>query len=330
MKVRDLIRIAFTEWDCWQIAIRPRESVPLYQGNGAGFALVPNSFRYWRADPFLWKYQDDNYLFVEMYDRLKRKGVIGVSKITDGMCGKFHICLTLPFHLSYPCVFTCGEKTYMLPECYQSEEIALYRCTRFPSHWEKDSIISDCVAADTTPLCMGVPKTWKQFSFFTTVFPSVSRRINDNMSIISAMGEKPRKAVYSTVSRPAGHFIVVDGRVIRPAQDDTKRYGSSLFFYQVDCCDPSHYSEHTLLRVLPPEHDAAENEICISLRNNQKNTTFSGIHTYNSNDDYEVIDLLINEKKSAGAFFWRIAGMFYRWTERKNGKTKNQYHYSCL
>lgn len=68
----------------WHVVIRKRGGKTLYQGNGEGFTPVSNDWRYWRADPFLFRHQNKDYLFVEMYDRWKRKGVIGVCRIRNG------------------------------------------------------------------------------------------------------------------------------------------------------------------------------------------------------------------------------------------------------
>ena len=83
------------------------------------FILLRQACRYWYADPFVFKYNDTNYLFCEMYDRFKRKGVIGVAKFNDYKNVKFKTCLETNFHLSYPCIYEYNGNIYMIPESYQ-------------------------------------------------------------------------------------------------------------------------------------------------------------------------------------------------------------------
>ena len=77
----------------WVIAIRKNGGEKLYDGNCEQFHLVKNNTRYWRADPFLFKHNGNNYLFAEMYDRKKKKGVIGAARINNGRVGRFKVVL---------------------------------------------------------------------------------------------------------------------------------------------------------------------------------------------------------------------------------------------
>jgi hypothetical protein len=142
------------EHNTWQIAIRPKSETPLYKGNGKGFLIVPNSNRYWRADPFVFKHNGKNYIFAEMFDRKTNKGVIGVAKIKGNKCSRFKVCLDLNCHLSYPCVYENENGIFMLPECSASGEAAVYKCTKFPLKWTKEETIIDCPVVDTTPFLM--------------------------------------------------------------------------------------------------------------------------------------------------------------------------------
>lgn len=161
----------------WQVAIRLRGDQALYEGNVQGFQCVTNTVRYWYADPFLFCFNGQDYLFVEMFDRWKKKGVIGVCKVSNGKCGRFRLCLELPWHLSYPCVFEDEVGIHMIPECYQSGEVWMYRCVKFPYRWERERCLTKGLAVDTTPAGKG--------QWFTTFFASADQRKNDNLWRIS-------------------------------------------------------------------------------------------------------------------------------------------------
>ena len=107
-KLKNLIEYAddlSKEYESWHLAFRSIEKRTLFEGNSDGFIVIPNTIRYWKADPFLFSYKGKEYVFCEMYDRISHKGVIGVAKIRKNRCSKFRVCLDLPHHLSFPYIF---------------------------------------------------------------------------------------------------------------------------------------------------------------------------------------------------------------------------------
>ena len=77
----------------------------------------PKNKRYWIADPFLFDYGKNTFLFYEVYDRIKRKGLIGYSIIdSEGIITEPQIVLEEKHHLSFPYVFEYKGGIYMMPE----------------------------------------------------------------------------------------------------------------------------------------------------------------------------------------------------------------------
>lgn len=283
---RFLNLLAVPEHYEWTIALRKKNGKALYEGNNSPFIVVPNSDRYWAADPFLVKDHEKNYLFAELYDRIQEKGVIGVAKITHGKCGRFRVCLESPYHLSYPCIYQRDGFYYMIPECYQSGKITVYKCVDFPMKWEKDRDLAEFVAVDTTP----VPNCIDEI-FLTTVFNSKENRINNNISYLQG-GKCIRLIDNDLRLRSAGNFILDDGRLIRPVQDCSTRYGGALLFNEVMKLNEEELIESTIATV-QPNIKGEDGNIPICVANGT--SKFSGIHTYNQNEDYEVIDLRIDD-----------------------------------
>lgn len=280
------------ENEVWQIAIRPKSDVSLFNGNAKDFYLVPNSNRYWRADPFIFKYKDMNYLFAEMYDRKTKKGVIGVSKVKNGKCKRFKVCLDTEFHLSYPCIYDEDNEIYMIPESFESGEIAVYKSVRFPYEWKKVKSINNIPAVDTTPVFD--KKGCKMFftSLYETKFGG-----NDNLYGFEEGKDIIPLFTSNTSVRSAGH-IIYGKDIIRPIQDDTGHYGNSLIFSVIDNLDINNYKEHQVLRVLPPNVQCSQDQVSVSLANDRGKLEYIGVHTYNSNEDYEVIDLKISKQSN--------------------------------
>ncbi len=276
----------------WQVALRKRNGKTLYQGNTEGFSIIPNSIRYWRADPFLLTHHGNDYLFVEMFDRWKKKGVLGVCRIRNGRCGRFKICLELPWHLSYPCVFESKTGLYMIPECYQSGEVWIYRCTDFPCKWEREQRILSGYAVDTTPY----GEKW-----LTTIFESPDARVNDNLWLLTADGKKELLKQRDFVARGAGHIIHHEGECIRPSQNCMGSYGSNIQFNRIRCSNDGKYQEDVLLQIYAPDATCAQDGLRLTCKGAGK-TKYNGVHTYNLNESYEVIDLRIAQPTSLTSF----------------------------
>ncbi len=270
----------------YAIAFRQRNGKALYESNCSpeGFILIKNTFRYWMADPFLIKFNGVNYLFVEMFDKKHSKGVIGYAKLKGNHCGRFHICLRENYHLSYPCVFKRDGNIYMIPEAKDNNEVALYKAAKFPKKWEKVKTILPQPCVDTTPF------VYNDANYcFTTIANEHSS--DDNLFLIyEKSGECKQLLKDNLCLRSAGNVIFEKDNMIRPSQDDTV-YGDAVIFNRVDRFSSDDYCETAYKRVLPPGSEANSENVCVNLINNTKNIQFNGLHTYNANNDYEVIDL---------------------------------------
>jgi len=298
----------------WQIAIRHRSHRALYEGNGTGFYAVKNTMRYWFADPFLFSHNGRDFLFAEMFDRWTEKGVIGVCQIRNGKCGNFRVCLELPWHLSYPCVYEDETGIHMIPECYQSGEVWVYRCVEFPYRWEKERKLLDGYAVDTTPCLFDGNRVW-----LTTRFESLDKRNNDNLWQINEKdGSLNNVAPKSYTSRCAGHIITDDRFLIRPSQNCCRSYGENLVFNR-GFFKNGVYQETPFMKVIPSDID--NNGDAVQVKCEGLKAKCSGLHTYNINSRYEVIDLRFSGKRS-------IVTLLKNWSKHMAKKIKNRDNYA--
>lgn len=270
----------------WHIAIR-KKGKPLYEGNTRTtfFTVINNSLRYWCADPFLLKYNGLNYLFFEMYDRLKRKGVIGYRVIDkDGKLSKMHKAYEGEFHLSYPNIFFHGNDIVIVPESSAANELFYLRAVDFPNVWEKHTMIKDFMCADST-FCNFRGKK------FILTSPIIKGEHSKYLCVSQIKDELHFEKINKNfvvndkkTARMAGNCIVTEDIVIRPSQDCCLTYGSALNFSKIEEIDDGKLNE-VLMKCITTADIAITN-----------NLRYDGIHTYNANDDYEVIDLKTNEK----------------------------------
>lgn len=257
----------------WTIAYRPRvNQATLIDNTNAPFRKITNSWRYWRADPFLIEHEGKTWLFAELYDRIKRKGVLGCRELIGG---KWRIILDEPFHLSYPFVFEHNGAYYMIPESFKSGKILLYKANSFPYSWELVQQLKEMSAVDSTLL--QTPSG--QYLLTVHVVNSIGTL---TLVPIANDGSLQPACTVSTPQdcncRPAGKAFIKNGMLIRPAQDCSKGYGYGLNFTHITKISNNHFEETLLLKVLPKDI-----RIC-RVSNPQ------GIHTYNCSSQYEVID----------------------------------------
>ena len=271
------------EGTIWGLALRQVNGKYLYDGNFSEFTIIKNSFRYWRADPFLFEHNGETYIFAELFDRLKAKGKIGVAKIKNGKCGKFKICLDLPWHLSYPCVYKKNNKIYMVPECARSGKITVYKSKNFPYEWEEAYVLYEGAGVDTTP----VQTESNRFGFYTTLKTKDNNK-NDCLYYIDNDTKQAKLLIENDLTvRSAGHVFSAGAQMLRPAQDCKNSYGGGLFFKTIEDCSVEHFKESNYRRI-----DASD------IKTNNSSVAFNGIHTYNKTNSYEIIDLSYDVGKS--------------------------------
>ncbi len=274
--------------DEWIIAIRRKENC-LLSRSGGGFKIIPNSLRYWCADPFLLDIDNTTFLLFEMYDRLRGKGLIGYRVLKGGKYSKMRVLIDDKGHLSYPFIIKHNGNYYIMPE---SNSQKIVYCTKLECDGENlrigdKHIVINGKFVDTTLLEYGDKKY-----FFTT---DLSK--GDNVSNLTIFDEKFETKMILTGefdksnARMGGNFILSDKDIYRVSQDCSKGYGTGLNFSKINI-EGNNYSEQLISKITVSD---------ISLDSNKK---YDGIHTYNFNNDYEVIDL----KKSKVINLVRILG----------------------
>lgn len=287
--------------DYWVIAYRKRDGEQkdrdslLHGGSMEGFCLVPQKRFITQADPFLFTYEGNTWLFYERQDLTDMKGTLWCRNLDDAH-GKPVCVLEEPFHLSYPQVFAYGSEIYMLPETRNAGEIRLYRCVRFPDRWEKADTLFELAAVDTTILPGGDGVCY--FFTYTESCLEIYRCEMEREKFRIIKRERIYRSGVSVTVRPGGFLIEEEGVLYRPAQNCTDYYGQELIIDQIDRLDGGTFEEHEHTRLSPEQIDIA-------------GVHGVGIHTYNRNDRYEVIDILHRESSVwtiGKKLWWKIRG----------------------
>ncbi len=285
----------------WNIAIRKKEDKSLWEKGGESkeFTVLPNTIRYWAADPFIISVGEKEYLFFEMFDRLKSKGLIGYREINGDKIGKMKIAYEAEHHLSFPYIFEYKNEYYMMPEYSEGKELFVLKAIHFPDKWEKiESWMQGKRLVDSVLL------NHERENYLLTQ-DLKSGYSSEKLSIFIRKGKewvphKQNPIVKSLANaRLAGKTFFENNQLIRVAQDCQDGYGTKLHFNNIMKLSEDEYEEE-MFRTISVEDIIVDSK-----------ERFCGIHTYNSNDCYEVIDLKNPDRIRIGNILnimWRIIG----------------------
>lgn len=223
----------------WSIGIyagkSPFNLIPDENGNNPVLTAknvtdVPASFV---ADPFMVKEDSKWYMFFEVMNKCTHQGDIGLATSNDGYRWAYRqIVLNEPFHLSYPYVFKFQDEYYMIPDCFETHSVRLYKAVVFPTHWTfVKTLISGGDFVDSS-LIRHDGKWWLFAS--TPGWDILNLFYADELT--GPWKEHPQNPVIrwnKHIARPGGRILVFDNKIIRFAQDDAPSYGNKVRAFEV-------------------------------------------------------------------------------------------------
>lgn len=263
----------------WNVAFRKKKDKLILDDQETPFTLIPNTWRTWEADPFLFEYKGETYIFAEIFDFITRRGSIGYTSYRNGKWSRWKKVISEEFHLSYPNIFIYNNDIYMIPESSADASLRLYRAVLFPDKWELVRKMADGVQwVDTTfgyendrrfAITRDV-SNWEQQS-------DLRLDLSDMLDII-----KIEQICESNIehSRLGGNLFNYSDAKIRVTQDCSSHYGGALIFSKFD--DRNLVERGMGLPILYLKPD--------DLRFS-KEKKWCGLHTYNLSENYEVVDV---------------------------------------
>lgn len=266
MRIIDKIKKAFIGGE-WYVAFRTVEE------NKWEIAAAPKG--QWCADPFVFQDGNDHYIFVEQYRKDKDKGCIGYYKFEKGIPVNKGIIIENSYHMSYPDVFKYKDQYYMIPESSANNTVDLYIADSFPNKWHKEkTLIDDGKYVDSTVFQdkNGI------YLISYTMTNGYDIHVFSLDMIKKELTEISHKHYDKNVARPGGRLFLEDGKLIRPAQDCSKKYGESLILYTVDDLNRNG---------LFVEHENTK----MSISNFPINIKAERVHQISCDSLYEVIDV---------------------------------------
>ncbi|MBI3209722.1 MAG: hypothetical protein HYZ37_12595 [Candidatus Solibacter usitatus] len=275
-----LARSAALRWEAltwnphWFLAIRPNAGQTLADGSLAGFQEIPLAKgSAMMADPFLLDRGEKTWMFYEDIPRDSPRGRLMCAEIhADGSLSDAGIVLQRDCHLSYPCVIENNGDVFLLPESFEGSDVNLYRFTRFP--YEVRLVASPIVGlglADATPLLHD--GLW--YFFAATAPPFQETLLFTAAKLDGSWKLHPASPISSSVAncRPAGNLFWRNGRLFRPAQDCSIRYGYAMVLNEVTLLTPTEFEERPVRHIAPTWAPR-----------------LAGTHTWNESSRFQVTD----------------------------------------
>jgi hypothetical protein len=231
----------------WFLGLRRRDGDRLPQDDPRAWRpLLPPPDRSY-ADPFVVRHGDATYVFLEVLPHATGTGELAVGRVeADGRLGDITPILPVRHHTSYPYVFEDGGHLFLIPETGDARRVDLLAATRFPTAWERVATLIEGVnAVDAT-----VHAHDGRYFMWVTIAAPGARLVDETFVYFSdrldgGWTPHPRNPVVSDArhARPAGRPFEHRGRLIRPAQDCSVRYGGRIVFNVVEVLTPEDYRE---------------------------------------------------------------------------------------
>lgn len=195
------------------------------------------------ADPFVVELNGRAWVLYEHIDQ-RNRGEIWLRELLTTGVGTARPLLQLPTHLSYPYVFDHAGRTYMLPENSAGGKTIAYELTGPELCLGQQHVLFDNLGV-VDPTLVEVDGRWWLFGGIAG--------LADNAALFAWYAESPFGPftphamnpikVDARSGRPGGTMWHAQGRLLRPAQNCSVRYGGSLMIMSVEKLTPEEFEE---------------------------------------------------------------------------------------
>ena len=195
------------------------------------------------ADPFMVQEKGTWYMFFEVLNEKTNHGDIAFAISGDGFNWSYQqTILDEPFHLSYPYVFKWQNEYYMVPETKRAYSVRLYKAVNFPSQWSFVKTLIDGVGYLDPSIFFFDSRWW----LFAASGKNDILHLHYADELKGPWTEHPESPVIegnANKARPGGRVLVLDGGIVRYAQDDYPGYGNQVRAIEIRRLTTTSYEE---------------------------------------------------------------------------------------
>ena len=238
------------------------------------------------ADPFIIQKENVYYIYFEEFVYRTKKGHISVIEMDEKGNYKRPVkVIDRSYHLAYPFIFKNKDDYFLIPDSRSNKTIELYKCVEFPFRWEFQMNLMENVEAADTTLFYHRNKWW----LFASIIENHTVCRSEELFLFysedlhtRAWISHPLNPVVSDVrkSRSAGSIFIHNGKIMRPSQNCSRRYGYGFKLSEIRILDETEYEEIEIGSAEPNW----ENEIMAT-------------HTLNNAGNLTVIDGILRRKR---------------------------------
>jgi hypothetical protein len=243
------------------------------------FTEVENPKGRYFADPFVFNYRGDTFLFAEDYSQHNSKGSISAMQVIGNTVEHIGVVLEEDFHLSFPFVFEAYDEIYMVPESSQAREIRLYKCIDFPRTWELEHVMMENVSAADTMI-------FKQDNLWFMLTNICSANIGDHQSELHIFYSENLKT-RNWLPIKSGNPVLFDSQKARNG-GLVQHKGSYYRINQVQ--DMSHYGKaFEIKKILDINENTYQEEKVMKITPSFKKDIIS-THHFHADETFAVVD----------------------------------------
>ena len=237
------------------------------------FKVIRNPLFRWNADPFLFTLNNRDYIICESANFITGKGKFYYCCLSERKLKWKSFKTSLKCHVSFPNVFkTNDSRIYMIPESSEDRKVYLLYLSD-QNKWLVDRVLINNSKCVDTVIGFRSNKPWIATYCLNNIKSTLNiylQNTNNDYSLCKTIIDD------TNCLRPAGNIYVFDNKEILVGQKGNRYYGEGLVFYSIDC-------DYLLTPIC-----CYDGPYFASLFNDKH---LIGVHTFNSNERYIVIDL---------------------------------------
>jgi hypothetical protein len=179
------------------------------------------------------------------------KGHIASVVLSESGWGIPELALDTGSHASYPYLLETDGRIFMTPETCDLNELGLYEAIDFPRRWKKAGVLLAGIPATDATVFQHRDKWWILCTTMDAQSEVLLAFYAD--SLFGPWRGHRRNPLKVDVrgARPAGRPFEINGRLYRPSQDCSQKYGGRIVVHEILELDTDRWSEERAFSLAP-------------------------------------------------------------------------------